>query len=91
MIELVGLIIALLGAVFTAISALGLLKLNTLFMKMHAATKSGTLGSGLLLLGVGLQLKSLTSITEIILLIIFIALTNPLSSHLIANVSFRGD
>lgn len=69
------------------VAAIGVWRFDDLFLKMHAATKAGTLGAGLTLLGVGLALKDLHGITEIILLIFFIALTNPISAHLIARVS----
>ena len=85
--ELIGNCIILLGAFFVFIAAVGVLKFSTLFLKMHAATKAGTLGSGLILLGVGIQIKDLHGLTEIILLILFIAITNPISAHLIAKVA----
>ena len=73
------------GAIFALIAAIGLLRLPGLYLKMHAATKAGTLGSGMILLGVALQMKTAHNITQIILLILFIAITNPISAHLIAK------
>jgi multicomponent Na+:H+ antiporter subunit G len=67
------------------VAAVGLVRLNGLFLKMHAATKTGTLGAGLILLGVGIQLEHMTGIVEVVLLILFIAMTNPISAHLIAK------
>jgi multicomponent Na+:H+ antiporter subunit G len=91
MFELIGNILILIGAIFTLIASFGLYRLPGLYLKMHAATKAGTLGCGLILLGVGLQLKDLHSITEIILLILFISITNPISAHLIAKTSSARD
>lgn len=85
MLVLLGSITILIGSAFTFVAALGLLRLNGLFLKMHAATKAGTLGAGLILLGVGIQLEYLTGIVEILLLVLFIAMTNPISAHLIAK------
>ena len=76
------------GAVFMCIAALGLWRLEDLYLKMHAATKTGTLGCGLILLGAGLRIKNIHSFTEIILLIIFIGLTNPISAHLIGKLNY---
>ncbi len=86
MIELIGNLLILCGSIFIFIAALGLWRLPSLYLKMHAATKAGTLGCGLILLGVGIQLKNFHSLTEIILLILFIAITNPISTHLIAKI-----
>ena len=85
MIELISNIVMLIGAIFALIAAIGLWRLPGLYLKMHAATKAGTLGSGLILLGVCLQMKTAHNITQIILLILFIAITNPISAHLIAK------
>ncbi len=76
------------GSIFMCIAALGLWRFNDLYLKMHAATKAGTLGCGLILLGVGLRIKNLHSITEIFLLIAFIAITNPISAHMIGKLYY---
>lgn len=81
-------LIVLFGSIFILISTIGLWRLPSLYLKMHAATKSGTLGCGLILLGVGMQIKNIHSITEIILLILFIAITNPISAHLVGKLHF---
>lgn len=85
--ELITNILILIGTVFALITAIGLYKLPGIYLKMHAATKAGTLGSGLVLLGVGIQIGKLSSITEALLLILFIAVTNPISAHLIAKTT----
>ena len=84
----IGNVFILLGAMFMCIAALGVWRLKGLYLKMHAATKAGTLGCGLILSGVGMQIKNLHGFTEIILLIIFVAITNPLSAHLIGKLHY---
>lgn len=81
-------VLILIGAVFMFIAALGVWRLSDLYLKMHAATKAGTLGCGLILTGTGLQLKSSVSFTEVLLLIVFIAITNPISAHLIGKLHY---
>lgn len=88
MVEIIGNSLIFLGAFFMFVAAIGFFRLKDIFLKLHATTKAGTLGSGLILLGVGIQLKDLHGITEIILLIIFIAITNPISAHLIGKLYF---
>lgn len=87
MLEMLGNILILIGAGFALIAAIGLYRLPGLYLKMHAATKAGTLGCGLVLLGVAVQIGNLHSLTEILLLILFIAITNPVSAHLIAKIA----
>lgn len=85
MFELIGNLLMLIGSLFALIAAIGLYRLPGLYLKMHAATKAGTLGSGLVLLGVAIDFGNLHSITEVVLLVLFIAITNPISAHLIAR------
>ena len=82
-------ILILTGSLFILIAAIGLLRMSDLYMQLHAATKAGVLGSGLLLLGVGIKLTDMHSITEIFLLILFIALTNPIAAHLVAKTALE--
>ncbi len=89
MLEIIANLIILFGAIFCFIACLGLVKMKNFYLKIHSVAKIGTLGNGLIMLGVGLQIKNIASITEVILLIIFISLTNPLSSHLIAKLYFK--
>jgi len=77
------------GAIFIFIAAIGVIRLPDLFLKMHAATKAGTLGCGCVLLGAGIQLHTSHALTEALLLIFFIMLTNPISAHLIAKVAYQ--
>ncbi len=90
MIELIGNFLLLFGSIFVCIAALGVWRFKSLFFKLHAASKAATLGCGSLLLGAGILLKNIHGITEMILLIFFIALTNPISAHLIAKVAHKG-
>ncbi len=43
------------GAIFSLIAAIGLNRLPDVYTRMHAASKAGTVGSGLLLLAVGIH------------------------------------
>ena len=56
MIEFIANILTLIGSIFVLIASIGLYRLPGLYLKMHAATKAGTLGSGLELLGVAMQI-----------------------------------
>ena len=40
-----------LGSLFSLVAALGMLRLPDTVIRMHAATKAGTLGAGLILFG----------------------------------------
>ena len=85
----IGSLLIFIGSLFLLVAAIGILKLSDLLLQMHAATKAGTLGAGLVLLGVGIQLKNFYGIVEILLLIFFIALTGPIAAHVIAKTAYH--
>lgn len=86
-----GLIAALLliGALFTLVAALGLFRLPDLYTRMHAASKAGTAGSGLLLLAVAMQSGETDVWVKCMLAIAFFFLTAPVSAHLLAKAALR--
>jgi len=87
MFNFLGLFLIFSGSIICLVAAIGLYRLPGLFAKMHAATKTATLACGLVLLGVAMNLNELHTYTEVIILIIFIAITNPISAHYIAKTA----
>lgn len=84
-IQLIGAVIALIGSVFLFLGALGILRMPDLYNRMQAGTKSTTLGSILTMLGVGIYHTNW--LPQTIILILFIVITNPLSSHSLARAA----
>ena len=78
-------ILILLGSIFIFISALGLLRFDNLYSRMHATTKATSFGILLLIIGVALFFNSGVIWIKSILIIVFIYLTAPLAAHSIAK------
>ncbi|MBN2830129.1 MAG: Na+/H+ antiporter subunit G [Candidatus Cloacimonetes bacterium] len=83
--QLIGSIITLLGSIFIFLGAFGVLRMPDVYNRMQAGTKATTLGSMLTLLGVGLAMPDWLG--RCIILILFILLTNPISSHALARAA----
>lgn len=79
----------ILGGGFAAIAGLGLLRLPDVLIRMHASTKAGTLGVGLIVLGVSVHFASSLVITKALLIIAFLLLTAPVAAHLIGRAAYR--
>lgn len=79
----------LVGAGLTFVAALGLFRLPDLYTRMHAASKAGTAGSGLLLLAVALQSGEADTWVKCLAAIAFFFLTAPVSAHLLAKAAVR--
>ena len=78
----------LIGSVFSLVAALGLLRLPDLYTRMHAASKAGTLGSGIMLLAIMIDSQQIDVATRAVAGIIFFLLTAPLAAHLLARAAY---
>lgn len=82
-IEIIGAFITLAGSIFLVLGSLGLVRMPDLYTRIQAGTKASTLGTILTLLGLGLI--HLDWMGKLIILILFVLLTNPISSHILAR------
>jgi len=76
--------IVLAGAVFVLAAAIGLNRLPDVYSRMHAASKAGTVGSGLMLFAAGLQAGDSATLVRALAGFFFFVLTAPISAHLLA-------
>ncbi len=81
--EMLGAILALMGSIIFLISALGLIRMPDLYNRIQTGTKATTLGT--ILLAVGLCLVHPAWTGKLVILMLFILLTNPISSHVVAR------
>jgi len=86
----VGLVV-LCGAVLSAISAFGLIKLPDVYLRSHAATKSATLGVLFVLMGAFLYFLFFLDHVSVKLLlgIVFVFITSPVAGHLNGRAAYR--
>jgi len=82
-----GLGFVLLGSIFLFLGALGIYRMPDLYNRLQAGTKASTLGAMSVVLGVGLMQPSW--LIKLLVIIIFIGVSNPLSSHALARASYR--
>ena len=83
--QVIGAIVTLIGSLFLFLGALGVLRMPDVYNRMQAGTKATTLGSMMFLLGIGIAHPDWLG--KIILLILFIVFTNPVSSHALARAA----
>ena len=76
------------GAIFMLLATIGLLRLPDLFTRMHAATKTATLGVSCMLLAVAVYFGELGITTRAVLIIVFFFLTAPVAAHFIARAAY---
>ena len=81
----IGSVICLLGSVFLFLGALGLLRMPDVYNRMQAGTKSTTLGTLLTLVGIGLAEPAW--LVKLLVLVMFVLLTNPISSNVLLRAA----
>jgi len=82
-----GYIFIFLGTLSFLISAVGLIRMPDIYTRMHVGTKATTMGTLLVILGTICIEPSWA--WKLILLAVFILLTNPLSSSVIARAAHK--
>jgi len=91
MLEFILSLLILIGAFFTLVGSIGLVKLPDFYMRLHGPTKATTLGVGAILIasaifftlrGEGVSLHEL-------LVTVFLFITAPVSAHLMAKAALH--
>jgi len=85
--ELFGAIITLIGSIFLLLGGLGILRMPDVYNRMQAGTKATTLGSILFLAGISVGHYECGCFGKIIILILFVIFTNPISSNTLARAA----
>jgi len=78
------------GTAFMLVAAIGLLRLPDLYTRMHAVTKAGTLGVGLILLSAAVAFGDVSVATRSLVALLFVLLTAPVSAHMIGRAGYLG-
>jgi multicomponent Na+:H+ antiporter subunit G len=87
--QYVGGVFLLLGALFSALAALGMLRFPDVYTRLHAASKAGALGTGLVFIAIALVSFDFGIIVRALLGLLFILLVSPLAAHILARAALR--
>lgn len=85
--SIVAYILMIVGGVFLAIGGLGVFRMPDVYNRIQAGTKATTLGAFSLLIGVGVANPDW--LLKIGLIVVFIAITNPVGSSFLARAAYR--
>jgi len=77
----------LVGAAFTLVAAVGVIRLPDFYSRMHAASKAGTVGSGVLLIALALYIGDASVALRALAGVVFFLLTAPISAHLLSRAA----
>ena len=89
MTEILTSILLVLGGLFGLMAALGVVRMPDVLIRMHASTKAGTLGCGLILAAVAVHFAETSIVARAVATIVFLMLTAPIGAHMIARAAYR--
>ena len=88
MTELIVSLFLLVGSILMLLAAIGALRMPDLPMRMHATTKAGALGSGLIMVAVAILFGDTAVSARVLAIIVFIMLTAPVAAHVLARAGY---
>lgn len=86
--ELLTGLLLILGSFFLLVASLGTWRMPDIFMRMHAATKAGTVGAGLILLAAIVYFGELKITLRALATIGFLLITAPIAAHMIGRTAY---
>lgn len=75
------------GGLFLILGAIGMLRLPDVFARMHPTGLIDTMGTGLMLLGMVLQVEFGLVTVKLALIMVFIFFTSPTATHALARAA----
>lgn len=85
--EIISYIFLIIGGIFFLLGGLGVLRMPDTFNRIQAGTKATTLGAFSLLIGIGFAHPEWA--LKLVLIIVFIAISNPIGSSVIAKATYK--
>lgn len=86
--ELLAAAFLLAGCLFMLVAALGVFRMPDLLTRMHATTKSGVLGAGLIMCAVMLFFAESSVTLKALAVMAFTTLTSPIAAHTIGRAGY---
>lgn len=87
--EILTALLVVAGGLFALAAAVGVLRLPDVLIRMHASTKAGTLGCGLILVAVAVHFGETGITARALAAIIFLIVTAPVAAHMIGRAAYR--
>ncbi len=79
------------GSFFALTGGIGVVRLPDVFSRLHAAGVTDTMGAGLILIGLMFQAGWTFLTLKLLLLLGFLLVTTPTSTHALAQAALHGD
>ena len=88
MTDLIATLAVVLGTVLCLLSAVGIVRMPDVYIRLQVASKASSLGVALLMLGVAAHFGELSVTVRAVLVVGFLFLTAPVSAHVIGRAAY---
>lgn len=85
---MIGELLALVGASFVLLSAIGVVRFPDVLARLHALAKASTLGVLLVLIGAAVSLRDINDVTSVALAAVLHLLASPPASNMISRAAY---
>jgi len=86
--DLLATVAVVLGAALGVLSAVGILRMPDVYIRLQVASKASSLGIALLMLGVAAHFGDLSVTIRALLVVVFLFLTAPVAAHVIGRAAY---
>lgn len=76
------------GAALGFLSAVGVLRMPDVYMRLQVASKASSLGIALLMVGVAIHFDAISVTIRALLVVVFLFLTAPVGAHIIGRAAY---
>lgn len=87
LLETIGGVVAIVGSIFLLLGSLGITRMPDTYNRIQAGTKSSTLGTILSLSGLFFFYPDWAG--KLVIMVLFVLITNPVSSHVLARAAYH--
>jgi multicomponent Na+:H+ antiporter subunit G len=86
--DILATVAVVLGTALGVLSAVGLLRMPDVYIRLQVASKASSLGIALLMLGVAIHFDELSVTIRALLVVVFLFLTAPVAAHVIGRAAY---
>ncbi len=87
--NIISIILIVTGIIFMLVGSIGIIRLPDFYSRSHAVSKSDTLGIIFVILGLVIYDGVTQSSLKLLLIVLFIALANPVGIHALARAAYK--
>lgn len=89
MMDLLGGIVLVVGSLFILLAAVGAVRFDDIYARMHAAAKAPALGVLLVGIGAALTIRTTTATVAVILVVVLQLVTGSVGAHMLGRSVYR--